>query len=128
MYKIIIFIYIIFVLIQTISVIIKKRNIDKEKKENEKLILKERTEKIDAFLKKQILEKYDFIIKNKLNYKQFIEFIKKNNIINFNNEKFYFFIFEKGEETDEGKDYITKLHANKDYINLPWGDIIYKVK
>jgi hypothetical protein len=68
----------------------------------------------------ELLKRVRLLHSKQMDYSNWIEYNTKNSIINIHNRKFYFFIFEY-INSDK---FLTKVHANKTYINLDWNDII----
>jgi len=80
------------------------------------------------FLKKNFLdilnERINLLHSGKLNYNDWIEYNKKNVMIDIDGKPYYIFIYDQLDKDDQ---IITKVHVNPKFTNLSWKDVIKSI-
>lgn len=111
-----IFVYLIIVILQTIytynnDVFLSDIEFNKKIEYNKKNINRLFSE-FNSILK----ERTDLLESGKMDYYEWIEYNKKNTIVYIDNKPYYIFIFDDVN--------ICRVHADKNYIDLDWDDIV----
>jgi len=60
-----------------------------------------------------------------LNYDDWIIYNKNNMLIDINSHKYYIYVFD---QLDKDEQLITRVHANKNFVNLSWHDVLKTIK
>lgn len=66
-------------------------------------------------------QRMDLLKKMGYDYDKWIAYNQENSVIEIDGKPYYFFIFEYVDHEDE---FMTKVHANKNYINMAWNDVM----
>jgi hypothetical protein len=85
---------------------------------------KQNFDKIKQIFTDTINKRINLLESGKLNYNEWIEYNKKNLLIDIENHKYYIFVFD---QLDKDEQIITRVHANKDFINLSWVDVLKSI-
>lgn len=83
-------------------------------------------ERISFFLQ----ERMNLLLDGKLSFEEWIEYNKKNRYIDINGIKYYIFITERIKTPEAGaKDnFVLRVHADDQFINISWHDLLENVK
>jgi len=113
--------YIFIVILQILYIIYKKRNVDNSVDLDVDFNIKNVT-KIDEFIKKTVKERIELLTSGKLSYQEWIDYNNKNNSFAFDKDHtYYIFLYEVEKDN---RTVITRVHINKQYINLEWSNIL----
>lgn len=107
-------VYFVFLVSQIVSIYINS------KYKNTK-IKYENFDEIEKKMKEELMTRANLVNTNKMNFDKWLIYNKENNILKVGDKSFYFFIFEYITHQDE---FLTLVHANKEYINLVWKDVM----
>lgn len=109
------FIIFLVFLIQQVVIIVNN------KKPTNNSIRYDNLENIQKNIEKNLLYRADLLNSNKMSFNDWIKYNSEHAVIKIDNKEFYFFIFQYINNQD---DFLTLVHANKDYINLVWKDVM----
>lgn len=84
---------------------------------------------LKEFLATELQNRVDLLTEGKMSYREWIKYNKENMLVKFNDKEYYFFIFERGENSEgtEQSAIETVVHANKNYVGLSWVDVMKDV-
>lgn len=69
----------------------------------------------------ELIKRCNLLKSGKMKYTEWIKYNNENNVIEVKGNKYYFFAYEQGEDTNIIR---AIIHLNKNYINLSWTDIL----
>jgi len=88
----------------------------------------ENYDELKKHLKRELQNRIDLLMDGKMDYAEWIQYNKDNMLVEFKGNKYYFFIFERGEDSSNEINTIkTLVHANPDYVELEWRDVMKMV-
>ena len=85
------------------------------------IILYKNFNEIENQMNEALKYRVELLNTNKMKYDSWLKYNKENDILNVSDNSFYFFIFEYINNQD---DFLTLVHANPEYINLVWKDVM----
>lgn len=113
--------YIFIVILQILYIIYIKRKVENAINVEVEFNIKNKT-KLDEFINKALKERLDLLTSHKLSYQEWIDYNNKNNSFAFDKDHtYYIFLYEVEKDN---RTVITRVHINKQYINLEWSNIL----
>ena len=81
----------------------------------------ENLDEIQKKMKEELMNRSGLLNTNKMNFDKWLIYNTENDILKIGDKSFYFFIFEYINHQD---DFLTHVHANEEYTNLVWKDVM----
>ena len=107
-----------YIIQQVIIIINNKKPIDNSIKYGD-------LDNIKKNIEKNLLYRADLLNSNKMTFDNWVKYNYEHDVIKIDNKDFYFFIFQYINNQD---DFLTLVHANKNYVNLAWKDVMKSQK
>lgn len=107
-------VFFLFLIVQIVSIYINYGRVDS-------VIKYDNFNEIEKKLKEELKNHCDLLNTGKMKFDNWVIYNKENDIIKINDNSFYFFIFEYINHQD---DFLTLVHANPEYTNLVWKDVM----
>lgn len=122
------FTYILILIIQ-ISYTWYNVNYHKSKNELDKKIEfnLENYDVLKDYLKRELQNRISLLMDGKMKYDEWLQYNRDNGLVEFKGNKYYFFIYERGEDPNEISTLKALVYANKELIGLEWRDIMKMV-
>ena len=103
-----------YIIQQVIIIINNKKPIDNSIKYGD-------LDNIKKNIEKNLLYRADLLNSNKMTFDNWVKYNYEHDVIKIDNKEFYFFVFQYINNQD---DFLTLVHANKNYVNLAWKDVM----
>lgn len=85
-------------------------------------------DELKLYLNGKLQERIDLLMSGKMKYDEWVKYNKENIFIEFKGNKYYFFVFERGEDDRNEINTIKNvIHLNPAYVDLEWRDIMKMV-
>lgn len=98
-------------------------NLDKQIKFNN-----ENYDELESMFSDELKERTYLLTSKQMKYPEWVEYMNKENTINYKGYSYYFFAWERGKNSaSNGSTFTSIVHNNPRYINMNWDDVYKEV-